>query len=252
MPVLERDRVSLYYEEYGEGFPLLLFAPGGMRSEMQLWRGRPDAPDEKLPWIDPTLDLADGFRVIAFDQRNAGRSRAPVRRTDSWETYASDAVALLDHLGIERTHAMGGCIGSAYVLGLIRAAPGRVAAGVLQNPIGLTADNRGDFVAMFDQWATAIGPAHPEADSSTWPAFREAMFGGDFVFSVSRDFVRRLEVPLLVLAGDDHFHPPAVAHEIADLAPHAELVEKWAGEEMKPATRDKVRAFLSAHTPDAV
>ena len=247
--MFERDEVALYYEEYGAGFPLLLFAPGGMRSELQLWRARPEAPKEKLPWINPMVDLADRFRVIGFDQRNAGRSTAPVMPADSWPRYASDAVALLDHLGLEKTHAMGGCIGSSYVLGLIQAAPDRVVAGVLQNPIGLTADNRGDFYGMFDQWAAAIGSRAPE---STWAAFREAMFGGDFVFSVSRQFVRQCEVPLLVLSGDDHFHPPEVARELAELAPRAELVEKWAGEEMKPVTREKIRAFLVAHTPNAV
>jgi pimeloyl-ACP methyl ester carboxylesterase len=249
MPVLEKGDLSLRYEEYGEGFPLLLLAPGGMRSELQFWTGRPGAPDQKPPWIDPTLDLSDRFRVIAMDQRNAGRSRASVGPADAWATYAADAVALLDHLGIDRTHAMGGCIGSSYVLSLIQAAPGRVEAAVLQNPIGLTADNRALFRAMFDDWATEIRPDHPEADDSTWNSFREAMFGGDFVFSVSRQFVATCPVPLLVLAGADAFHPPAVAAEIARLAPKAELVEKWAGEDLKAATRDKIRAFLAAHTP---
>jgi pimeloyl-ACP methyl ester carboxylesterase len=199
----------------------------------------------KLPWINPTVDLADRFRVIAVDQRNAGRSRAQVRATDSWASYISDAISLLDHLGIERTHAMGGCIGSSYVLGLIQAAPERVAAGVLQNPIGLTAENRPVFFSMFDEWATTIGPDHPEADRPTWDAFREAMFGGEFVFSVSRDFVRQCPAPVLVLPGDDEFHPREVALEIAGLAPEAEVLEPWAGEKHKPATREAIRAFLT-------
>ncbi len=248
MPVFESEGRSLRYEQHGEGFPLILFAPGGMRSAMQLWRSRPDTPNEKPPWIDPTADLSDAFRVIAMDQRNAGGSRAPVRSDDSWETYASDALDLLDHLGIERTHAMGGCIGSSYVLALIHAAPERVAAGVLQNPIGLSSDNRASFEEMFDGWATAIAPDHPEADASTWAAFRDAMFSGEFVFSVSRAFVRECQVPLLVLPGADSFHPRAVAEEIVGLAPHAELVDDWAGEERKPVTRERIRAFLLRHT----
>ncbi len=69
MPVFEREGVSLYYEEYGSGYPLLLFAPGGMRSSIEFWRRSP---------FDPTADLAGDFRVIAMDQRNAGRSRAPI------------------------------------------------------------------------------------------------------------------------------------------------------------------------------
>jgi pimeloyl-ACP methyl ester carboxylesterase len=249
MPVLKTDGLSLHYEEYGDGFPLFLFAPGGMHSMIQFWSGRPGAPDEKLPWINPPVDLSDVFRVIAVDQRNAGQSRGPVRPGDSWQTYASDAVALLDHLGIERTHVMGGCIGSSYSLALIHAAPGRVAAAVLQNPIGLTGQNRPDFYAMFDGWATTVGPDHPEADEATFAALREAMFGGEFVFSVSRQFVRDSPVPLLILPGGDNFHPREVALEIADLAPNAEVLSKWAGEERKPAARDKIRDFLLAHTP---
>lgn len=249
MPVFETNGLALHYEEYGAGFPLLLFAPGGMHSVLQLWRARPDAPNDKLPWINPMADLSDEFRVIGFDQRNAGRSTAPVAPGDSWQTYASDALGLLDHLGIDKTYAMGGCIGSSYVLGLIQAAPDRVVAGVLQNPIGLTAGNRGDFYSMFDQWAAGLPD---RASPSTWEAFREAMFGGEFVFSVSREFVRRCQVPLLVLSGHDHFHPPEVAQEIAALAPRAELVEEWAGEERKPVTRDKIRAFLVSHSPSAV
>jgi pimeloyl-ACP methyl ester carboxylesterase len=249
MPVLERDGLSLYHEVRGDHFPLFLFAPGGMHSRVEFWKGRPDAPDEKLPWINPLEDLSDSFRVIAVDQRNAGRSRGPIGKGDSWSTYASDAIGLLDHLGIERTHVMGGCIGSSYSLALVHAAPERVAAAVLQNPIGLTADNRPLFHDMFDGWATAIAGEHPEADPAAFEAFRQAMFGGEFVFSVTRQFIRECPVPLLVLPGADAFHPREVALEIADLAPDAEVLDGWAGEERKPATREKIRSFLLAHTP---
>jgi pimeloyl-ACP methyl ester carboxylesterase len=249
MPTFERGDVRLYYEEHGSGFPLMLFAPGGMRSQLGLWSGRPGSPDEKPPWIDPTTDLSDSFRVVAIDQRNAGRSSAPVSGADGWHTYASDAVALMDHLGIDKTHAMGGCIGSSFVLGLIDAALDRVSAGVLQNPIGLTSSNRPAFDGMFDDWANEIGPDHPEAGPDAWSSFREAMFGGDFVFSVSRDFVRHIDVPLLILPGDDTFHPREIAEEIAGLAPQAQILSPWAGENHKPQTRETIRTFLRSHTP---
>jgi hypothetical protein len=120
---------------------------------------------------------------------------------------------------------------------------------VLQNPIGLTADNRPAFQSMFDGWATAIADQHPEADPATFAAFGDAMFGGEFVFSVTRQFVRDCPVPLLILPGADTFHPREVALEIADLAPDAEVLDDWAGEERKPATRERIRSFLLAHTP---
>ena len=90
MPIFKRDDVSIYYEEYGSGFPLLLFAPGGMRSAIEFWHKSP---------FDPTSVLANDFRVIAMDQRNAGQSQAPVTAADGWDTYTADHLALLDHLG---------------------------------------------------------------------------------------------------------------------------------------------------------
>jgi pimeloyl-ACP methyl ester carboxylesterase len=238
MPVFERAGISLYYEEYGSGHPLLLFAPGGMRSSIEFWRRSP---------FDPTAELAADFRVIAMDQRNAGHSRAPVTAADGWETYAADHLALLDHLGVRRAHLMGGCIGSSYCLGVIKAAPERVSAAVLQNPIGLSAGNRPAFHEMFDGWANDLKKDRPALDDAALRAFRARMYDGDFVFSVTRDFVRNCRTPLLVLAGDDLYHPAPIAQEIAALAPNAELIMKWKTPDTTPAAVARVRAFLKAH-----
>ncbi|HEX5506610.1 MAG TPA: alpha/beta hydrolase [Thermomicrobiales bacterium] len=244
MPIFTSGDVSLHYEEYGAGYPLLLFAPGGMRSTIDFWHGSP---------FDPTAEFAGDFRVIAMDQRNAGSSRAPLDGND-WATYTADHLALLDHLGIARCHIMGGCIGSSYCLGLIQAAPERVSAAVLQNPIGLSpsGDNREDFLRMFDEWAAELRRERPDANDATLPPFRDRMFGGDFVFSVSRDFARACPAPLLVLAGDDNFHPTATAREIVTLAPRAELLLAWKTPDVVGDTVKRVRAFLQAHMPVAV
>jgi pimeloyl-ACP methyl ester carboxylesterase len=235
-----QGEVSIHYEEYGSGFPLLLFAPGGMRSSIEFW---PKSP------FDPTAELASGFRVIAMDQRNAGSSRAPIRASDSWESYTRDHLALLDHLRIARCHVMGGCIGSSYCLSMIKMAPGRVSAAVLQNPIGLSESNRNAFNEMFDGWAAALKGERTDLDDARLRSFRENMYGGDFVFSVSRDFVRACTHPLLILAGNDLYHPAPVAKEIAELAPNAELIVKWKEPEAVKDTVARVRAFLEKHTP---
>ena len=240
MPSFMRDGTTIHYEEYGSGYPVLLLAPGGMRSAIQVWHQSP---------FDPTVELAHDFRVIAMDQRNAGQSQAPIRAGDGWPTYTADQLALLDHLGLRTAHLMGGCIGSSYVLGLIQAAPERVSAAVLQNPIGLSADNREQFRAMFDEWAQELKAQRPEVDATTLRAFREHMFGGEFVFSVSRDVVRQCRTPLLVLAGNDAFHPTATAEELAALAPNAELRLQWREPEVVRETVERVRAFLRAATP---
>jgi pimeloyl-ACP methyl ester carboxylesterase len=239
MPTFERDDVALHYIERGDGFPVLLFAPGGMRSAAGFWKNSPWNPVEELP---------DRYRVIAMDQRNAGRSRAPVRDGDGWHTYTADHVALLDHLGIDRCHVIGGCIGGPYCLGVMQAAPERVAAAVLQQPIGAH-ENRQAFYEMFDSWQREIAADHPEAREETWRAFRSRMYDGDFVFSVDRDFVRGCEIPMLVLMGDDLYHPQVTSREIVQLAPKAELVERWKEEDVVAETVARVRAFLEANTP---
>ncbi len=240
MSQFERGDVSIYYEEHGQGFPILLLAPGGMRSTVGFW--------ERMPF-NPVKELSSGFRVIAMDQRNAGRSRAPVSAADGWTSYADDQAALLDHLGIDRCHLMGGCIGSSYVLGLIqRLGSGRVAAAVLQNPIGLSDSNRRVFRNMFTEWAKELRDTRAEIDENDLDAFGTSMFDGEFVFSVARDFVRSCPVPLLVLPGNDDFHPTATAREIADIAPRAEYLEAWREPENVANTVQRIRAFLEKNS----
>ena len=237
MAHFNRGDVSIYYEVHGEGFPVLLIAPGGMRSAIELWADGP---------FNPVETLAEDFRVIAMDQRNAGRSRAPVSGDDGWHTYTADQIALLDHLGVEQAHLMGACIGGPYVLGIIQAAPDRVAAAVLQQSIGYDG-NREIFYAMFQGWADAIEDEHPEADKEAWRSFRSNLYDGDFDFNVGEDFVKTCQTPLLVLMGDDAYHPQAISRAIAASAPNAQLIEDWKSPEDGAA--GKVTAFLKAHTP---
>lgn len=236
--VFERGDVRLHYEIHGDGFPILLFAPGGMRSAASFWRGS--------EW-DPIAALSPYFKVIAMDQRNAGQSRAPVSADDGWQTYTSDHIALLDHLDIERTHLMGGCIGGPYSFGVIERAPDRVASAVLQQSIGNDGNNRELFFEMFDQWANPLKGSMPEVSEDAWTRFRANMFDQPFLYNVSRDFVAGCETPLLVLMGSDPYHPESISREIADLAPNAQLVERW----KEPATDGTVEIvveFLKAHT----
>jgi len=239
----QRDAVSLHYEERGNGFPLLLFAPGGMNSTASFWGGRPEQ------WINPIVDLSDEFRVIAMDQRNAGSSHGPVRVGDGWQTYVADAVRLLDHLKVRDFAVMGGCIGVSYALRLCADAPGRVRAAVLQNPIGRGSDGHDHFGPMFDAWAKTLLETRSDVVPEAIAALRAALFGGDFVFSVGRDFVRTCPVPMLVLPGNDPFHPTVIAHEVARLAPHATLIDRWRPSEIgREASVALIREFLRRHT----
>lgn len=240
MASFERDGVVIHYLERGEGFPVVLFAPGGMRSASGAWK--------TAPW-NPVAELEDRFRVISTDQRNAGRSTAPVTAEDGWQVYTADHLALLDHLEIERCHLLGGCIGGSYCMGVIQAAPERVASAVLQQPIGYSGENRQAFYAMFDSWAEEIAAAHPSMSEPDWRTFRSSMYDGDFLFNVDREFVRSCQIPLLVLMGNDLYHPESTSREVADLAPDAELIERWKEPDAVADAVRRVRTFLEAHTP---
>src|SRR5205823_14750292 len=137
MPVFKRPDADIYYEVHGSGYPLLIFAPGGLRSQLSFWRHSPSNPNAAPPWMNPMVDLAAQFAVVGMDQRNAGQSRGTVTAQDGWHTYAEDHLALMDHLGHRRFHVMGGCIGASFCLKLCEGAPDRITAAVLQNPIGL-------------------------------------------------------------------------------------------------------------------
>jgi pimeloyl-ACP methyl ester carboxylesterase len=239
MPFFEQQDTKIYYEESGSGFPVLLFAAGGMRSEIRFWEGPP---------FNPIEFLSPHFRVIAMDQRNAGQSTAPISGEDGWHSYTADHLALLDHLQVDRCHLLGGCIGGQYCFGVMQAAPDRVAAAVLQQTIGFS-DNKQACYEMFDGWAADLKKSRPEIDEATWSSFRGNMYDGDFVFNVSRDFVRSCATPLLVLMGTDLYHPEVISREVADLAPNAQLVEQWKEPERVDGTVDMIVEFLKSHTP---
>jgi pimeloyl-ACP methyl ester carboxylesterase len=238
VPHLQNGDASIYFEVQGEGFPLLLIAPGGMRSTIGFW--------ERMPF-NPLTEFAEDFRVIAMDQRNAGRSTGPLG--SGWGSYVDDQSAVLRHLGVDRFHVMGGCIGCSYALGLVQATGQQCAAAVLQNPIGLEG-NREVFFGMVADWAGELRAARPDISESATDALGARMFGGDFVFSTGRDFVKSCRTPMLVLPGNDNFHPTATAREIAALAPDGECLDLgWREPASVRGTVERVRQFLKDHTP---
>lgn len=239
MPLFTRGDTAIHYEIHGSGPPLLLLAPGGMRSTLANWGTRTP--------FHPVAEFAAEFQVIAMDQRNAGRSRAPVRASDGWHSYTDDQLALLDELAIERCHVLGGCVGGALALSLIARAPKRVRSAVLQQPIGLSSSNRALFYDLFDSWAAELAQEGRAPTAPELAEFRERMYGGDFVFSVSRERVRSCPVPLLVLRGNDEYHPAETSEEIARLAPRAELVQQWKIADEVPRAVARVREFFRAN-----
>ena len=245
MSFLDVERGRIHYEVHGRGYPVLLFAPGFLSSRIERWSTNPARPGVAQDWLDPIAELGTEFKLVALDVRNAGRSRAALGPKDDWATYTADHLALLDHLRIERCHVMGACIGVSFALALARERPGLVSALVLQNPIGLSGANRAALEHEFDLWAQQVS-TWPAIDERELPGFRHRMFGGDFIFSVPREFVERCPIPMLLMPGDDLVHPAEISAALAR-APNAEIFAPWKGPEHRVAAMQRVREFFAAH-----
>lgn len=247
MALLPIDKGELYYEVSGRenGFPVLLFAPGFLSSRIERWRSNPSSPGKPQAWRDPAPVLEPHFRVISLDVRNAGQSWADVGPDYDWSSYTADHLKLLRHLGVERCHVMGGCIGVSFALALEQAAPGIVCAQVLQNPIGLSDSNRSAVDEEVAQWADKVAQ-RPGVDLEQVNSAGARMFSTDFIFSVTREFTGRCGVPSLLMPGDDTMHPVSVSADLKRLT-GAEVIAPWKGDDYRDAAIKHTCDFLLAH-----
>jgi pimeloyl-ACP methyl ester carboxylesterase len=247
MPMLKRPDGEIYYEEFGEGFPILLFAPGGLRSRLEMWHHPANGPQRS--WCDYTDVLASKYRVIAMDQRNAGQSVCDIKADHGWHTYAADHLALMDHLGHRKFHVLGGCIGGSFCLKAVQAAPARVAAAVLQNPIGQHPEHPDYFPKSHVEWSREQRAERPELNEAAIAAFGHNMWDAGFVFSVDRAFARNCPVPTFLLPGTDIPHPAATSAELSTLLPGVEVLSEWRGPEFLGQQEARVVGFLKRNTP---
>ena len=231
MPTLARsDGAEIYYEEYGAGPAVLCFSPGSLRSQISFWRTSPRT-GQTPAWMDPTSSLSGEFRVIAMDQRNAGRSRGPLPLAASWDLYAGDQIALLDHLKIERCHVLGACIGATFALKLCELIPDRIISVALMQPIGRVPDNiEYTRKQVRESWGPGMLGVNPALDREAAMTFAQRLFDADFVHAVTPEFVASCLTPMLVMPGNEVAHPASVAEQLLALAPRAEYLKFWKGE----------------------
>jgi pimeloyl-ACP methyl ester carboxylesterase len=241
----ERDGVRIRYQEVGSGFPLLATPGGGLNSGIGRWQRAE---------INVMDVFKDDFRCITMDQRNAtgGESTGLVQVDDPWGAFADDQLGLMDHLGIDRFFFFGNCIGGCFALKLMERAPERVAAGVLSQPVGHRPENPGVmYNSGVNGWAAEFRAEHPEVSMETIEQYLHNLYEvqPDFVYSVSRDFVRNCQTPMLVLPDDTPAHAYQTAIDIASLAPNAEAsVYPWREPpELKAQIINQVRDFLKSH-----
>jgi pimeloyl-ACP methyl ester carboxylesterase len=246
----EKGAVRIHYEEAGSGFPLLLIAGGGLNSSISALRRGP---------FDSIEEFKGEYRCVASDLRNAntGQSTGPLEIDRPWDAYSDDHLGLMDHLGINKFMVMGFCIGGPLVWNLLRRAPDRIVAAVLAQPSGSRPEMRDLFYeGNMKTWGPELTAKRPDIKMEAVDKFLTKMYrtNPDFVFTVTRDFVRNCQTPLLILPDDIPAHPYAVAMEAAMLAPKAEVsMFPWKEpKERIPLAVRQIRSFLRAHRSASV
>ena len=249
MGMFQNGDVHIHFEEAGAGFPLLVIAGGGLNSTIAGLSG-PLSP------FNPLVEFKGEYRCIAADLRNAnsGQSSGPLEIDRPWDSHTDDHLGLMDHLGIEKFMVLGFCIGGPLIWNLLKRAQGRIVAAVLAQPSGSRPDAR-DFYydGNMKNWGPELIKRRPDLTMETIDKFLTRMYrtDPDFVFTVSRDFVRHCPTPVLILPDDVPAHPYAVAMEAAMLAPKAEVsMFPWKEpKERIPLALRQIHSFLKAHRP---
>ena len=243
----EKGAVRIRYEEAGSGFPLLLIAGGGLNSTKDRLPGSP---------FNPIEEFKGEYRCIYADLRNAntGESSGPLEIDRPWDSYTDDHLGLMDHLDIDKFMVLGFCIAGPFIWNLLERAPDRVVAAVPAQPVGFRPELPN---VMYDNsmtgWGSELVKRRPEITMDMVEKFLTRMFrtNADFVFTVTRDFVRNCRTPVLVLPDDSPAHSYAVAMECAMLAPKSEVsLYPWKEpKERIPLAVRHIRSFLRAHRP---
>jgi len=245
----QKGPVRIHYEETGSGFPLLLIAGGGLNSTISGITG-------SYPPFNAMAEFKNEYRCIAFDLRNAppGQSSGSLEIERPWDSHTDDQLGLMDHLGIDKFMVLGFCIGGPFIWNMLKRAPQRVVAGVLAMPSGSRPEMRDLFYDNnMKGWAPELIKRRPDLTMEVAEKFLTKMYrtNPDFVFTVTRDFVRQCQTPVLILPDDIPAHPYAVAMEAAMLAPNAEVsMFPWKEpKERVPLAVRQIRSFLRAHRP---
>lgn len=232
MPEFTSNGIKLYYEEKGEGMPLVLLH--GLGSNRAMFKREME-------------HFGSSYRVIGLDSRGHGRSDKPAEFT--LNDHIEDTAALLNHLEIQKAHVLGVSMGSYIAQGLALAHPDRVGKLILvvtkahgktsstQEMIerhaeeleGVAEQEYADYLFKYmfhdqevvQKWQEEIWQTEEELSLLEMAAANKAMAGFDF-----RAALPTIAAETLVISGKhDELNPPERGRELAGLIPHARFIE---------------------------
>jgi pimeloyl-ACP methyl ester carboxylesterase len=277
MPAAVVDGIRTRYEVVGDGPPLLMFAPGGFDATIENWRTF--SIYARLGLLD---ELPRAFSCIAFDKRESGESGGRVERL-TWEAYAVQGIGLLDHLGIERAHLIGGCIGCSIAATLASGHPERVERLVLYSPAGGSSyrETQRSRFAAHAEFVRAEGLAavvelarsgeqtfarEPRVGPWAGVIRRDEGFAADFAARDASEYLTIVDdtagslfdsdgvpgepfptqAPALVVPGGDANHPPELARLLAGSLVNGELWDVPAPDQSADNAPQRLADFLQS------
>lgn len=289
MPFAEIDGIKTHYQVTGNGTPLLMLAPGGFDSVMVKWGTGGNATWKPL---DPLKSLADEFKVIAYDRREAGESGGRIEPL-TWELYTRHAAALLDHVGVKRAFVLGGCMGVSVATAFGRDYSERCLGLLLHWPVGGYRwmkkghdkfDGHAAFVRQHGLAAAAERAQQlkvfwaGEPDGGPWtsviatdPAFAQAfvkqdrdryaalieqsgrtLFNDTMPSGANGVELLAMNIPAHVMSGDDPSHATSAAHALRELMPMATLSPLMPPQQSPQAVGQWIRESARAMQKTAV
>jgi len=283
MPFASIDGISTRYEIVGTGPPLLMFSPGGFNATISAWSALGNYARTR-----PLEQLSRSFSCIVFDRREAGESGGRVERI-TWAHYVAQGRGLLQHLGIGRTHLLGGCLGCSLALAFAVACPQSVSSMVLYWPAGgaryrlnchsrfaqhlAFVEERGlaGVVALVGEsgkpfgvdprggpWASVVrrdsdfARGYVTQDVGRYKLLVSGMsrglFDRDTVSGAEPEDLLSLDIPALIIPGQDASHATSGARYLEECLPRGEYWDVAVADQTRERTGVRLLEFLRAHT----
>lgn len=253
MPSAVLDGIDTRYEVIGDGPPLLMYAPGGFDATIEKW-----STQGVYARIQLLKHLPKKYRCIVFDRRECGQSGGRVEAV-TWQHYALQGKLLLEKLGVDRAHVMGGCMGCSCVMAFAVGYPEATRSMLLWWPVG-GAKYRIKAHERFSQhlaFVRASGlqavvdlkdgkPFNADPRGGPWASViqRDRTFAADFVKAknyeqlveqmrrnlfdrdtspgAEPEALMKLDIPALVIPGKDESHATSAARYLEECLPKSQ------------------------------
>jgi pimeloyl-ACP methyl ester carboxylesterase len=278
---VQLDGITTRYDIAGAGPPLLLFSPGGFNAVRSNWRTL--GIYQRTALLE---SLRKRFTCITFDKRESGESSGRVERI-GWADYVRQGVALVDHLGYDQFHVMGGCVGCSIAIGLAVAHSERVKSMVLYSPAGgvkyrikqhsrfnahltfAVSEGLGAVVSLAEQvdasfaddgrvgpWVSVLRNDREFADryrrldiewyQTAVSGMARLLFDRDTVPGAEPEDLLTLDIPALIVPGEDTSHAPSAARYLQECLQHGQYWDAPVASQTAQAAPARVLDFLHA------